>query len=247
MERSTVKWKTICKETERKQRPKRERWKCVQRTGGGRKEVGLARAMEREEQARSKTMGERERRRDAGRWKEWEGEREWRRETERRVRRLDLSSPGFCLCGSVELFLFWKNFPSFSLCLFLPLHSSLTQFFCPSQFISLQSSALSAFCLRFSFPLWLLSHSFSPCLNFFLHSHLSVLLSISHTFPSLSPPFFRWPPLSAFLLPSSSGTFLPGCISSRRASPKRYWWSGGGRWGGQWQSRLTGYVTLGRS
>lgn len=142
------------------------------------------------------------------------------REAERRVRRLDLFSPGFCLCGSVELFLPWKNFLSL-FCLSFP----------PPPFFS--DSIFLSFSVHFSpsllhlppsqFPLFQSLCSLCPALHHSssLHvlSHLSLFLSY---FLSLSPPFFRWPPLSAFLLPSYSVSILPGCISSRRASPKRY-------------------------
>ena len=139
-----------------------------------------------------------------GRCREMErvgGRGSWRRGIERRVRQLDLFSPGFCLCGSVELFLLWKNFlsfcrspppppfPSDSVFLFLGLIlCSVYHFVCP---LSL-----------FSFKLF----------------HLSFYNTLS-----LSPLFFRWPPLSVFHLPSSSAYILPGCISSRHASLKRYW------------------------
>lgn len=47
----------------------------------------------------------------------------------------------------------------------------------------------------------------------------SVYLSTSLT---PLPRVFRWPLLSAFLLPLCSTCALPGCISSSPASPKRY-------------------------
>ena len=116
------------------------------------------------------------------------------------------------------------------LSLFLPLSFPPPPFFpdsvcCLSQLISLtvckQSSAFSVFCLH-QF-LWSLSLSgFSGALSLYDFRFPSLHSLFPSYFPSLSPPFFRWPPLSAFLLPSSSGTVLPGCISSRRASPKRY-------------------------
>lgn len=140
---------------------------------------------------------------------------------------MDLFSPGFSLCGSVELFLLWKNFPSFSVYLFLPLHSSLTQFFCLSQFISLCTifHVLSFLSLSLSPSqyLWSLCPSLYdlPSSLYVLRISLPQSLFIPY-FLSPSPPFFRWPPLSAFLLLSSSASALPGCISSRRASPKRY-------------------------
>lgn len=63
-------------------------------------------------------------------------------------------------------------------------------------------------------PLRLLS------VSMFYHALLpSVCLSTSLT---PSPHVFRWPLLSAFLLPLCSTCVLPGCISSSPASPIRY-------------------------
>lgn len=103
---------------------------------------------------------------------------------------MDLFSPGFCLCGSVDLFLLWKNFLSFSVCLFLPLHSSLTQFFCLSRSISL--CTIFHVLTFLSLPVPLRSPSFplslflSLCLKFSPRFHLS----FSHTFSPYRRPSF---------------------------------------------------------
>lgn len=87
------------------------RKKC--RTGGGRKEVGLARAVERVDQTRSPSERER------GRETERDGKSGREKPTEEGEKRRG-EGESF-LCGSVELFLLWKNvfsvFPSPSILL----------------------------------------------------------------------------------------------------------------------------------
>lgn len=90
-------------------------------------------------------------------------------------------------------------------------------------FLSLIFSCFSVHPARLRFPP---SPRFCTLLAFlsvsmFYRSPLpSVYLSTSLT---PSPRVFRWPLLSAFLLPLCSTCVLPGCISSSPASPKRYW------------------------
>lgn len=110
----------------------------------------------------------------------------------------------------VELFLRWKNFP----CFFASVFSFHLSHFL---LISLHPCRLSS-----ALPL----HSF---LGFSFLSFTGVTLSfIPVSFTPLLPPYF--PPylhpsfdgLLSLLPSSSADTFIPGCISSRRASPKRY-------------------------
>lgn len=149
------------------------------RTEGGRKEVGLARAVERVEWTRSH-LSEREtdrgeREGDAERWKKWEGETDWGRETES-------EAVGSFLCGSEELFL-WKK----TSLLFLSVLSSpfilLWLNICLSQLISVSSSTVlvssPSFC-GLSVLLFMIYFVFlSLCLKFFFACiHLSLILSV---------------------------------------------------------------------
>lgn len=122
---------------------RKEAFEGITRTEGGRKEVGLAEGMEREDQAKTHpSQGERER----------ETEMETVGGGRGRVRWFGLFPSEFSLCGSVELFLLWKN--SLSLCPNFFLRSSLTQIFCQFMFsgVCRRSTAFRIFCLS---SLWL--------------------------------------------------------------------------------------------
>lgn len=82
--------------------------------------------------------------------------------------------PRICLCGSVELFPLWKNFLSFSVCLFLPLHSS--DFF-------LLSSLLCTVSQPPSFT--------SLCALSFIIFHPSLFLSMASTLCAPLPAFIN--------------------------------------------------------
>lgn len=113
------------------------------------------------------------------------------------MRQLDLFSPGFCLCGSVELFLLWKNFLSL-FCLSFP----------PPPFFS--DSTFLSFSVHFSqsllhlppsqFPLSQSLCSLRPALH-----HLSSLHVLSH----LSLPPILFVPISALLSMAATLCFPP--------------------------------------
>ena len=135
------------------------------RTEGGRKEVGLARALKRGGTSEESPVGARD-------GKKWEGETGWGIETDLR---------DFCFCGSVELFVLWKNvlFLSVNLLTFL----SFDAHFCHSLH-HLPVLYLPLFvCL-------------SPCFNLFFFHHsvlFSTLLSMASTLcssPCLLQPLF---------------------------------------------------------
>lgn len=192
------------------------------RTEGGKKEVGLARTTQRVERARShpsgrERNGEREMQRDgkSGREEQTEGEKqrgEWGGWIFPLQDFVSVAQWSFSSSG--------KTFPlsPFS-CLFLPLHSSLTQFFSLSQFTSLSLCKLVfsyALCLH-QF-LWSLSLSdFSVALSLYDLSYPSLpSLSVSPSLPLILSS------LISALLSMASTLCVPPPIVFRLCSPRMH-------------------------
>lgn len=152
---------------------------------------------------------------------------------------MDLFSPGFCLCGSVELFLLWKNFLFFSCLSFLSLpffsdsiflsfsvhfSQSLSTIFYVLSFLSLLVSLLSS-SISHSLSLYVLSFSLLPSL--ILSVTISALLSMA------SPLCF--PPPVFFSLYSPRMHLFKACFTRTVLKQKQR---------GNWESCLVSVVQL---